>query len=69
MINLEDFEAEFNGKSYVPLSIAKKAVKEAFVSSKEYDQTIVKLEELNTQFKDAMKELGEGFDELGNVKL
>ena len=28
MINLEDFEAEFNGKSYVPLSIAKKAVKE-----------------------------------------
>ena len=69
MINLEDYKTELNGESYVPLSIAKQALKEAFVTSKEYDQTIVKLEELNVQFKDAMKELGEGFEELGNVKV
>ena len=69
MINLEDFGTQLDGKTYVPLSVAKQAVKEAYVTSKEYDQTIVKLEELNSQFKEAMKELGEGFEGLGNIKV
>ena len=37
--------------------------------SKEYKQTLDKLEDLNSQFKDAMKELGEGFKELGKIKV
>jgi hypothetical protein len=69
MINLEDYEAEFNGKSYVPLSIAKKAVTQAYENSKEYKDTLTKLDNLNNQFKEAMKELGEGFEDLGNIKL
>ena len=28
-----------------------------------------KLEDLNSQFKDAMKELGDGFEELGKIKF
>ena len=69
MINLEDFKEDFNGKTYVPFNIAKKAIKEAYQNSKEYKQTMNKLEDLNSQFKDAMKELGEGFDELGKIKF
>tara|TARA_E500000331_G_scaffold198325_1_gene190497 strand:+ start:829 stop:1038 length:210 start_codon:yes stop_codon:yes gene_type:complete len=69
MINIEDFKEEFNDQTYVPLSIAKKAIKEAFESSKEYRQTLDKLEDLNSQFKDAMKELGEGFKDMNNIKL
>ena len=69
MINLEDFQEDFNGKTYVPLNIAKKAIKEAYQNSKEYKKTMDKLEDLNSQFKDAMKELGEGFDELGKIKF
>lgn len=68
MIRLEDYEAEFNGVSYVPLSIAKKAIVQAFESSKEYEQTLNKLDELNNQFKDAMEELGDGFQDLENFK-
>ena len=69
MINIEDFQEDFNGKTYVPLNIAKKAIKEAYENSKEYKETLNKLEDLNSQFKDAMKELGEGFDELGKIKF
>ena len=69
MINIEDFQEDFNGKIYVPLNIAKKAIKEAYQNSKEYKQTMNKLEDLNSQFKDAMKELGDGFEELGKIKF
>tara|TARA_R100000081_G_scaffold43058_1_gene20281 strand:+ start:318 stop:527 length:210 start_codon:yes stop_codon:yes gene_type:complete len=69
MINIEDFQEEFSGKTYVPLNIAKKAIKEAYENSKEYKETLNKLEDLNSQFKDAMKELGEGFKGLGNIKF
>ena len=69
MINIEDFQEDFNGKIYIPLNIAKQAIKEAYQNSKEYKKTINKLEDLNSQFKDAMKELGEGFEELGNIKF
>ena len=69
MINIEDFQEDFNGKTYVPLNIAKKAIKEAYQNSKEYKKTMDKLEDLNSQFKDAMKEVGEGFDELGKIKF
>ena len=69
MINIEDFKEDFNGKTYVPLNIAKKAIKEAYQNSKEYKKTMNKLEDLNSQFKDAMKELGEGFEELGKIKF
>ena len=57
------------GKTYVPLNIAKKAIKEAYQNSKEYKQTMNKLEDLNSQFKDAMKELGDGFEELSKIKF
>ena len=69
MINIEDFQEDFNGKTYVPLNIAKKAIKEAYQNSKEYKQTMNKLEDLNSQFKEAMKELGDGFEELGKIKF
>ncbi len=69
MINIEDFKKEFNGEFYVPLSIAKQAVKEALESSKEYKETLSKLENLNSQLDDAMKEIGEGFKEMKNIKL
>jgi len=69
MINIEDFKEDFNGKTYIPLNIAKKAIKEAYQNSKEYKKTMDKLEDLNLQFKDAMKELGEGFNELGKIKF
>jgi len=69
MINIEDFKEDFNGKTYIPLNIAKKAIKEAYQNSKEYKETMDKLEDLNLQFKDAMKELGEGFNELGKIKF
>ena len=69
MINIEDFKEDFNGKTYIPLNIAKKAIKEAYQNSKEYKETMDKLEDLNLQFKDAMKELGEGLNELGKIKF
>ena len=69
MINIENYKEDFNGKTYIPLNIAKKAIKEAYENSKEYKQTLDKLEDLNSQFKDAMKELGEGFKELGKIKV
>ena len=43
--------------------------RKAYQNSKEYKQTLDKLEDLNSQFKDAMKELGEGFKELGKIKV
>ena len=67
--SIEDFKEDFNGKTYIPLNIAKKAIKEAYQNSKEYKKTMDKLEDLNLQFKDAMKELGEGFNELGKIKF
>ena len=54
MINIENYQEDFNGKTYIPLNIAKKAIKEAYENSKEYKQTLDKLEDLNSQFKDAM---------------
>ena len=69
MINIENYQEDFNGKTYIPLNIAKKAIKEAYENSKEYKQTLDKLEDLNSQFKDAMKELGAGFKELGKIKV
>ena len=69
MINIENYQEDFNGKTYIPLNIAKKAIKEAYENSKEYKQTLDKLEDLNSQFKGAMKELGEGFKELGKIKF
>ena len=69
MINIENYQEDFNGKTYIPLNIAKKAIKEAYENSKEYKQTLDKLEDVNSQFKDVMKELGEGFKELGKIKV
>ena len=69
MINLKEHEAEFGGKVYVPLEIAKKAVLEAFESSKEYKQTSKDLKKLRLELNSAMKELGQGFEELSNLDL
>ena len=69
MINLKDHEAEFNGKVYVPFEIAEKAVVEAFKSSNAYKKTSEDLKQIHSDFKDAMKELGEGFDELNKTQL
>ena len=69
MIKLENYTKNINGETYVPFSIAEKAVKEALESSEEYKQTLNKLEDLNSQLDDAMKEIGEGFKEMKNIKL
>lgn len=69
MINLKEHEAEFGGKVYVPFEIAEKAVLEAFESSKEYKQTSKDLKKLRLELNSAMKELGQGFEELSNLDL
>jgi hypothetical protein len=69
MINLKDHEAEFNGRTYVPFEIAEKAVVEAFESSKAYKKTSEDLKQIHLDFKEAMKELGEGFDTLSKTQL
>jgi len=62
-IRIEDYVIKVNGKEYVPLDKAQQAI----IETSEYKQAAEKLDEVNSELREAMKFMEEAVNDLKDI--